>query len=59
MPDLKRLLRPQSIAVVGGKPAAMVIQQCRLMGYEGDIWPVHPSKTEIEGLPTFQTILTG
>jgi acyl-CoA synthetase (NDP forming) len=56
MPDLKRLLRPQSIAVVGGKPAAMVIQQCRLMGYEGDIWPVHPSKAEIEGLPTFQTI---
>ncbi len=56
MPDLKRLLRPQSIAVVGGKPAAMVIQQCRLMGYEGYIWPVHPSKTEIEGLPTFQTI---
>ena len=56
MPDLKRLLRPQSIAVVGGKPAAMVIQQCRLMGYQGEIWPVHPSKTEIEGLATFQTI---
>jgi len=56
MPNLKRLLRPQSIAVVGGKPAAMVIKQCRLMGYKGNIWPVHPSKTEIEGLPTFQTI---
>lgn len=56
MADLKRLLRPRSIAVVGGKPAAMVIQQCHLMGYEGDIWPVHPTKTKVEGLATFPTI---
>ena len=56
MADLMRLLRPRSIAVVGGNPAAMVIKQCRLMGYDGDIWPVHPSKTEIEGLPVFQSI---
>ena len=56
VPDLKRLLRPKSIAVVGGKPAAMVIKQCRLMGYAGEIWPVHPSKSEVEGLPAYQTI---
>lgn len=56
MADLKKLLRPRSIAVVGGKPAVMVIKQCRLMGYEGDIWPVHPSKTEVEGLPVFHSI---
>ena len=56
MSKLNRLLRPRSIAVVGGKPAAMVIKQCRLMGYEGDIWPVHPSKKYIEDLAVFDSI---
>ena len=26
------------------------------MGYEGEIWPVHPSKSEVEGLPAFASI---
>ena len=56
MTDLTRLLRPRSIAVVGGSAAAMVIRQCQLMGYDGDIWPVHPSKSEIEGLAAFRSI---
>ena len=56
MPDLTKLLRPRSIAVVGGGPAAMAIKQSRLMGYDGDIWPVHPSKNEVEGLPAYKTI---
>ena len=56
MTDLTRLLRPRSIAVVGGSAAAMVIRQCQLMGYKGEIWPVHPSKEEIEGLKTFRSV---
>jgi acyl-CoA synthetase (NDP forming) len=26
------------------------------MGYEGEIWPVHPTKKEVEGLPAFASI---
>jgi acyl-CoA synthetase (NDP forming) len=47
--DLTRLLRPRSIAVVGGKYAESVIDQCDRMGYGGDIWPVHPSRDAIRG----------
>ena len=46
---LERLLRPKTIAVIGGKEAAEVIRQCDRMGYAGEIWPVHPSKTEVAG----------
>ena len=42
---LERVLRPKSIAAIGGLQAGRVVEQCKLMGYEGDIWPVHPTKT--------------
>jgi len=54
--DLSRLLRPRTIAVVGGAFAAMVIRQCRLMNFDGEIWPVHPTKDTIEGVPAFRSI---
>ena len=56
MPDLTRLLRPRSIAVVGGKPAAEVIRQNRRLGYTGAVWPVHPTAPSIEGLPACRTL---
>ena len=53
MPDLSRLFRPRSIAVIGGGAwCASVVEQCRKMGFDGPVWPVHPSKSEIGGLPT-------
>lgn len=54
--DLSRLLRPRSIAVIGGKPAAEVIRQSRRMGFAGDIWPVHPQHETVEGLPAFRSV---
>jgi acetate---CoA ligase (ADP-forming) len=55
--DISRLLRPKSIAVIGGGFfAPNVIKQCIKMGFAGEIWPVHPSKPEIEGVPTFATV---
>ncbi len=48
---LDRLLRPKSIAFFGGKWAAAAIRQTRKMGYQGEIWPVHPTRNEVEGLP--------
>ena len=48
--DLLRLLRPQSIAVIGGGSwCEQVIVQSERMGYTGQIWPVHPRATEIAG----------
>ncbi len=50
--NLGRLLRPKSIAVIGGGTwCANVIRECQKIGFDGPIWPVHPGKTEIGGLP--------
>ena len=50
--DLSRLLRPKSIAVVGGGAwCAAVIEQCQKMDFKGEIWPVHPKAEELAGLP--------
>ena len=56
MRDLSRLLRPRSIAVIGGKPAAEVVRQNQRVGFPGTIWPVHPKLESIEGLPVFRNL---
>ena len=52
----ERLLNPRSIAVFGGAQAQEVIRQCDLMGYEGEIWPVHPKKDEIQGRAVYRSV---
>ncbi|MGR3813073.1 MAG: acetate--CoA ligase family protein [Cognatishimia activa] len=55
--DLSRLLRPKSIAVVGGGAwCAAVIEQCQKMGFQGEIWPVHPKAEELAGLPVYKDL---
>ncbi|QDZ01424.1 acetate--CoA ligase family protein [Nitratireductor mangrovi] len=55
--DLSRLLRPRSIAVVGGGFfGTNVVRQCVKMDFAGDIWPVHPTRDAVEGLPAFRSI---
>jgi acyl-CoA synthetase (NDP forming) len=56
MPDLRRLLAPRSIAVVGGAPAERVVRQCLKLGFEGSIWPVHPTRPDLAGLPCVPTL---
>ena len=53
---LERLLRPKSIAAIGGLQAGRVVEQCKLMGFDGEIWPVHPSKKEVKGVPAFASV---
>jgi acetate---CoA ligase (ADP-forming) len=53
---MKRLLAPRSIAVFGGSWAYAVIRQTQKMGYTGEIWPVHPTKSVIEGLPAYRSV---
>ncbi|MXX29093.1 MAG: acetate--CoA ligase family protein [Gammaproteobacteria bacterium] len=54
--DLKRLLRPNSIAVIGGLAAARVVEQCDRMAFSGEVWPVHPQRKEVAGRRAFRTI---
>ena len=51
-PDLNRLLRPRSIAVLGGQWALNVVEQCQRMGFDGEIWPVNPNR-RVNILPAF------
>ncbi|MCT4655126.1 MAG: acetate--CoA ligase family protein [Cohaesibacter sp.] len=53
---LDRVLRPQTIAFVGGREAREAVRQCKRMGYEGKIWPVHPRQSEIEGHRCFASL---
>jgi acyl-CoA synthetase (NDP forming) len=52
----ERLLKPRSIAVFGGAQAQEVIRQSDRMGYKGEIWPVHPKKTEILGRTVYRSV---
>ncbi len=55
--DLMRLLRPRSIAVVGGGAwCASVIAQSERMGFDGPIWPVHPSAALVGGYGAFPSV---
>ena len=51
-----RLLHPRSIAVIGSGGAQEVIRQSDRMGYEGEIWPVHPTKTEMLGRKVYRSV---
>jgi acyl-CoA synthetase (NDP forming) len=53
---LDRLLRPRSIAVIGGHAAAEVVRQSGRIGFRGDIWPVHPRLDEVAGRRAFRTV---
>jgi acetate---CoA ligase (ADP-forming) len=56
MRDLSRLLRPRSIAVLGSGWAANVVEQCIRMGFDGPVWPVHPTRDQIGGVRAFASL---
>ncbi len=53
---LARLFSPRSIAFVGGTIAAMAIRRAVEMGYQGEIWPVHPSRESMEGFTCYASV---
>ncbi len=53
---LRRLFSPRHIAVFGGASAHEVVRQCKALGFDGQIWPVHPTRTELDGLPCFASV---
>ena len=50
---LQRLLRPSSIAVLGGKWAENVVMSCGEIGFKGDVWAVHPHKATLGGVKAY------
>ena len=55
--ELSRLLRPKSIAIIGGGAwCRSVLGQVRKAEFPGKIWLVHPKGGEIEGLPVLTSI---
>ncbi|MCB1370622.1 MAG: acetate--CoA ligase family protein [Rhodobacteraceae bacterium] len=56
MRDLSRLLRPRSIALFGGFWAENVVTQLQRAGFPGAIWPVHPKRESLLGLPCFRDV---
>ncbi len=54
---LQRLLRPRSLALIGGAvECGRVARQNRALGFEGPIWPVHPSAQQIAGEPALRRV---
>lgn len=53
---LQRLLSPRHIAFIGGERAAVAVRQCRDLGFAGEMWPVHPSRRTLEGLPCYPDV---
>jgi acyl-CoA synthetase (NDP forming) len=53
---IARFLNPRTIAVFGGAQAGQAIVECDRMGFDGEIWPVHPSKDEILGRPVYRSV---
>ncbi len=56
MKDLSRLLRPRSVAVLGGSWAANVVEQCTRMGFDGPVWPVHPTRAAVAGRRAYPSL---
>lgn len=60
--DLRPLFDPQSVAVIGAsadanKLGARIVRYLVGHGFEGRVVPVHPSASEIQGLPTASSVL--
>jgi acyl-CoA synthetase (NDP forming) len=57
MRNLERLLRPKTIAVIGGGPwCANVIRACARTGFAGEICAVHPTRTDLAGCPAVASV---
>jgi len=54
--NLRRLISPKSIAVVGNRGANFAIKESIKLGFKKQIWAVHPSLDSLEGIKCFRDI---
>jgi acyl-CoA synthetase (NDP forming) len=60
-PSLDPLFRPRSVAIVGASAREHAIGHCvianlQAFGFRGQIYPVHPTATQIRGLPAYPSL---
>ena len=53
---ISRLFSPKSIAFIGGSIAEMSIKRCQDMGFQGEIWPVHPTREFMAGHKCYASV---
>lgn len=54
--DLDRLLRPRSIALIGGHWTDAVAAGSRAIGYAGQLWRVHPTRPSSADSPYYRSV---
>ncbi len=54
--NLRRLLSPRSIVLIGGSNLALPIRNTRAIGFDGEIWVVNPKYDQIEGIPCYASV---
>ena len=54
--NLHRLLEPRTIVIIGGDPAEQAIRQSDRLGFEGEIWPVNPTRQSMAGRPVYRSL---
>lgn len=54
--NLRRLLRPRHVAIVGGQAMADSIRRCADTGFGGEVWVVNPKYAELGGRRCYASI---
>ena len=54
--NLRRLLKPKQVCIVGGQAMEDSIRRCDETGYAGEIWVVNPKRTELGGRKCYPSI---
>lgn len=54
--NLRRLLSPRSIVLIGGSNLELPIQNTRDIGFDGEIWVVNPKYDQIAGVPCYPSV---
>ncbi|MEM7301680.1 MAG: acetate--CoA ligase family protein [Pseudomonadota bacterium] len=50
------MFRPRSVAAIGGNWAENVVEQCLRMGFDGNIWPVSPTREAMHEVACYKSV---
>src|SRR5471032_3222165 len=53
---MQRLLAPRSIAMIGGAWADAALAASRAIGYDGELWRIHPQRPSSRQTPYFRSV---
>ena len=50
------MIQPMTIVVFGSRGAGYAIRECRRIGFQGEIWAIHPTRDQLDGLSCYRSI---